>query len=84
MDIEGAELYALHGSSRLLSLPDTKAAISVYHKYDDIRQIGLYLLPTERNFILSNVKIIISETMMYISSIIRKRLQIESRSNSRK
>lgn len=66
MDIEGAEVEALLGGNDILSLPFTQAAISVYHKPDDLRRIGMILLQYRDILYLKQCKSNLSETMMYI------------------
>lgn len=43
MDIEGAEIAALHGACHIIKKYQPKLAISVYHKYDDLWEIPLLL-----------------------------------------
>ncbi len=43
MDIEGMELAALYGGERLIREAKPKLAISVYHKFDDLRNIFLFM-----------------------------------------
>ena len=43
MDIEGAELEALKGASKVIFLNTPKMAISVYHRPDDITTIPLFI-----------------------------------------
>lgn len=68
MDIEGAEVDALLGSDDILSLPFTQAAISVYHKPNDLRKIGMILLQYRDTLYLKQCKSNLSETMMYIDT----------------
>lgn len=68
MDIEGAEVKALTASDIILSLPETQAAISVYHKPEDIRKVGKQLLKYRDTLYLKQCKSNLSETMMYIAA----------------
>lgn len=43
MDIEGAEIMALKGANRIISEQKPKLAISVYHKWDDLREIPMLI-----------------------------------------
>lgn len=43
MDIEGAELRALHGAKNIIKEQKPKLAISVYHKIEDLWEIPLYM-----------------------------------------
>ncbi|NLW47914.1 MAG: FkbM family methyltransferase [Firmicutes bacterium] len=43
MDIEGSELAALEGASRIIEQDRPKLAISIYHKPEDLWEIPLYL-----------------------------------------
>lgn len=67
MDIEGAELEALKGSSKIIKKYMPKLAISLYHKKDDILEIPLYikeLVPEYKLYIrhYSNTSV---ETVLY-------------------
>lgn len=44
MDIEGAEVAALHGAMRIISEQKPRLAISIYHKLDDIWEIPQTIL----------------------------------------
>lgn len=68
MDIEGAEVEALSSSDAILSLPTTQAAISVYHKPEDLRRIGMILLNHRDVLYIKQCKSNLSETMMYITT----------------
>lgn len=43
MDIEGAEMDALKGAQKMISMQHPKLAISVYHKLDDMWKIPQYI-----------------------------------------
>lgn len=67
MDIEGAELDALKGASRLIKEQKPKLAISVYHKSDDIIEIPKLILgmrPDYRLF-LRHYSLLLNETVLY-------------------
>ena len=50
MDIEGAELAALHGCKQIITAQKPKLAISVYHKPEDIFEIPDYILTLNSNY----------------------------------
>lgn len=50
MDIEGAELAALHGCKQIIEAQKPKLAISVYHKPEDIFEIPDYILTLNSNY----------------------------------
>lgn len=43
MDLEGAELEALHGGAKIIKKCKPKLAIAVYHKIEDLYAITLYI-----------------------------------------
>ena len=67
MDIEGAELKALHGAESTLRKFRPKLAISVYHQLVDIVEIPRYLarLGLEYKFYLGHYTIHLEETVLY-------------------
>lgn len=67
MDIEGAELDALHGMENLMRCEKPKLAICVYHKPEDLWEIPLYIhsiLP-QYNIFLRHHSISHDETVLY-------------------
>jgi FkbM family methyltransferase len=50
MDIEGAELEALKGASKTITSCNTRLAISVYHKPEDLITIPQYILSLNANY----------------------------------
>lgn len=50
MDIEGAELKALEGAKETILRNAPKLAICIYHKYEDICEIGNYVLKLNPNY----------------------------------
>lgn len=68
MDIEGAELRALHGAKRQIHENHPKLAICVYHKIDDILNIWNYLrelVPEYRFFLRHHNADCGTETVLY-------------------
>ena len=67
MDIEGAELMALQGAEKALRRFRPKLGISVYHNYDDIFAIPLYLksLDLGYEFFLDHFTIHREETVLF-------------------
>ncbi len=67
MDIEGAELAALHGAKETIQKYKPKLSICVYHKVEDILDIPLYLkeLVPEYQFAFRHYTSQFSETVLY-------------------
>ena len=67
MDIEGAEMEALHGMEALIKRDKPKLAICVYHKTGDLWEIPLYIhsLVPEYKMILRHHSPDSSETVLY-------------------
>lgn len=70
MDIEGAEMMALQGAERTLRRWKPRLAISVYHNYDDIIRIPLYLenLGLGYEFFLDHFTIHSEETVLFATA----------------
>ena len=67
MDIEGAELRALHGAEKQIRTNRPKLAVCVYHKNEDILEIWNYLreLVPEYRFYLRHHTTAGAETVLY-------------------
>ena len=67
MDIEGAELDALHGMEKMIKRDKPKLAISIYHKPEDFWEIPLFIykMVPEYNFILRHHHHRMHETILY-------------------
>ena len=67
MDIEGAELKALHGASRVIAANKPKLAISIYHKPEDLTEIPFFIksLVTEYRFFIRHYSHAKWETVLY-------------------
>ena len=67
MDIEGAELDALKGASRIIKEQKPKLAISVYHKEEDIIEIPRLLLDLRPDYrlYLRHYSLLLNETVLY-------------------
>lgn len=67
MDIEGAELAALHGAQKIIKKNRPKLAICVYHKNEDILDISRYILSLvpEYKLFLRHHNISGTETVLY-------------------
>lgn len=69
MDIEGAELDALHGAQKVIARDKPLLAISMYHRTGDMLAIMDYLhhLIPEYHFWLRHYSIGIADTVLYAS-----------------
>jgi hypothetical protein len=68
MDIEGAELAAMQGAEKVLVRNLPHLAISVYHKPEDLWELGLYLhsiCPKKYNYFLRNYGHQTFDTLLY-------------------
>lgn len=67
MDIEGAELEALEGAKNIIVNHKPTLAISIYHKYDDLWEIPLYIksLVPEYKLFLRHHSLVNSDTVLY-------------------
>lgn len=67
MDIEGAELKALHGAEEVIKEFKPKLAICVYHKAEDIWEIPEYILKVrpDYKFYIRHYSFEASETVLY-------------------
>jgi len=70
MDIEGAELPALHGAAKTISQHHPKLAICVYHKPEDLIEIPKYIksLYPDYKFYLRHHQYISWETVLYATT----------------
>ncbi|MDR2729212.1 MAG: FkbM family methyltransferase [Chitinispirillales bacterium] len=68
MDIEGAELNALHGSKEIIKRDKPRLAICVYHKPKDILYLASYILelnPEYKFYLRHHSPISLFETVLY-------------------
>lgn len=67
MDIEGAELDALRGTSQIIREQKPKLAISVYHKAEDIIEIPKLLMELRPDYKLyiRHYSLLLNETVLY-------------------
>ncbi|WP_051555490.1 FkbM family methyltransferase [Anaerovibrio lipolyticus] len=68
MDIEGAELKALHGAEKIIIRDKPKLAICIYHKKSDIYDIGSYIISIwpECKMKIRHYTTYASETVLYV------------------
>lgn len=67
MDIEGAELNALHGMERTIRRCKPKLAICIYHKFEDLWELPLYIkkLVPEYKLYIRNYTTYLDEIVLY-------------------
>lgn len=67
MDIEGSELHALQGMSKTISRCKPKLAICIYHKFEDLWEIPLFIkrLVPEYKLYIRNHKTYLDEIVLY-------------------
>ena len=68
MDIEGAELEALHGAEQTIKVYKPKLAISVYHRLKDINDLPEIILgynPRYKFYLRHYSLLSTSETVLY-------------------
>lgn len=70
LDIEGSELEALKGASKTIKKYHPKLAISIYHRPEDILQIGRYILKLNPDYRLyiRHYTLTVYETVLYAYS----------------
>lgn len=67
MDIEGSELMALHGMEETIKRSKPKLAVCIYHKFEDIWEIPLYIksLVPEYRLYIRNYTTYLDEIVLY-------------------
>ncbi len=67
MDVEGAELDALHGAERIIREHKPKLAVCIYHKKEDLVDIPKYLIGLDvgYKFYVRNYSLCGVETVLY-------------------
>lgn len=67
MDIEGSELQALKGMEKMIKRCRPKMAICIYHKFEDLWEIPLYIkkLVPEYKFYIRNYTTYLDEVVLY-------------------
>ncbi len=67
MDIEGAELNALYGMEQTIKRCKPKLAICIYHKFEDLWELPLYIrkLVPEYKLYIRNYTTYLDEIVLY-------------------
>lgn len=67
MDIEGSELKALEGMKRIIARDRPKLAVCIYHKFEDLWEIPLYIrkLVPEYRLYIRNYTTYLDEIVLY-------------------
>lgn len=66
MDIEGAEMDALHGAAELIKSKKPKLAICIYHKLEDLWEIPLYI----RSLVVGYDFYVRQHTPLYLETVL--------------
>lgn len=67
LDIEGSELKALEGAANIIKRDKPRLAISIYHKYEDVLELSLYILQLlpEYKLYIRHYDLDMGETVLY-------------------